>query len=565
MKSLLGSPSTVTTDVLIIGGGGAGCEAAIFAQKAGAQSTCVVEKGVIGASGCTVMGTYSCCAALGFADPRDNPQVHFEDTDAGGARIGDPELMRIYAEEAPARVLELADWGVPFEKEGGKLKQAHMEGHTYPRAVFVDMRTGQAMQWGLRRKLKKTPGIQRFNDVQVYRLLVADGRVFGAVGLSRKTLTPIRFLAKATIIATGGCGQLYIPNTTSLDNTGDGISIAFEAGAPLMDMEFVQFFPMCWVYPIFPGRNRTVSSFLRYLPGCRLLNNRGEDFISRKYPDWGKTLTRDLLSQAIFREVIEGRGSPHGGVFADVTAAGKEEIEKHLALGNLLHTIQTMGIDLKREPIEVSVASHFLMGGIQIDAQGASRVPGLFAGGEAVAGIHGANRLGGNALSEILVTGARAGEHAAQFAKNQKESPPLFSLQTEWEDWIERLLVKPRAGTSPRSFRKPLQEMMWKQAGVIRTGKNLRVCLDELSRLHSSFERDLGLSQGPGAYHMELAEAIETRLMLPLAKAIVVAALRREETRGAHLREDFPEAREEWRTNLILTRAKDEILCQKKS
>ncbi|MCX5907269.1 MAG: FAD-binding protein, partial [Deltaproteobacteria bacterium] len=357
MKMESGIPSTVVADVLVIGGGGAGCEAAIFAQKAGAGSICVVEKGIIGASGCTVMGTYSCCAALGYADPRDNPQVHYDDTYGAGANIGDPELIRMYTEEAPARVLELAEWGVPFEKEGGRLKQVAMPGHTYPRAFYVDMRTGQAMQLGLRRKLEKTSRVQRYNDVQIYRLLVAGGRVFGAAGLCRNTLTPIRFLAKATIIATGGCGQLYTHTTTSLDNTGDGMAIAFEAGVPLMDMEFIQFFPLAAVHPLIPGRSRTATTFLRHVPGSRLLNNRGEDFISGKYPNWQKTITRDVFSQTIYREIMEGRGSPHGGVFIDVTAAGEKEMEKALSLGNLYQRIKAMGVNQKKDTMEVGVAA----------------------------------------------------------------------------------------------------------------------------------------------------------------------------------------------------------------
>ncbi len=313
MKPGMQSPQTVVADVLIIGGGGAGCEAAIFAQKAGADSICVVEKGILGASGCTVMGTYSCCAALGHSDPRDNPRVHFEDTYAGGARIADAELVRIFAEEAPARVWELAEGGVPFEREGSKLKQGRMFGHTYPRACYVGMRTGQAMQWGLRARLKKTSRVQRYNDVQIYRLLSAEGKIFGARGLDRRTLAPIQFLAKATVIATGGCGQLYAHTTTSLDNTGDGLAIAFEAGAPLMDMEFVQFYPVSSIYPRPAGVNRTMPTFLAFVPGSRMYNQLGQDFVDAQYPDWRKSLARDLLSQLIYREVMEGRGGSARG------------------------------------------------------------------------------------------------------------------------------------------------------------------------------------------------------------------------------------------------------------
>ncbi|MGA2957643.1 MAG: FAD-binding protein [Thermodesulfobacteriota bacterium] len=564
MKSGAQSLDTVVADVLIIGGGGAGCEAAIFAQKAGVDSICVAEKGIIGASGCTVMGTYSCCAALGHSDPRDNPQVHFKDTYTGGAEIADPELVRIFTEEAPARVLELAEGGVPFEREGSRLKQGRMFGHTYPRACYVGMRTGQAMQWGLRKMLKKAPRVRRYNDIQIYRLLGADGRIFGARGLNRRTLTTIQFLAKATIIATGGCGQLYAHTTTSLDNTGDGLAVALEAGAPLMDMEFVQFYPVSSIYPRPAGMNRTMPTFLAFVPGSRMYNRLGQDFVDAQYPDWRKSLARDFLSQLIYREVMEGRGTPRGGVYIDVKAAAPRELELALAVGGYYKKIQKMGIDLKETAWEVGAASHFLMGGIQIGTQGETKLAGLFAAGEAAAGVHGANRLGGNALSEILVTGARAGQAAARFASRQTGSLPSFSAKTEWEEWIEKLLEKPRTATGPLVLKKSLQDCMWKNAGVIRTGENLKKGLETLNGLETALSDEVALSHGRTPYHMELQDAIETRLMLGVARCIMTAAERREESRGAQYRDDFPKLKEEGRANFILTRVKNEIVCEKR-
>lgn len=564
MKSGAQSLDTVVADVLIIGGGGAGCEAAIFAQKAGAESICVAEKGVIGASGCTVMGTYSCCAALGHSDPRDNPQVHFKDTYTGGAEIADPELVRIFTEEAPARVLELAEGGVPFEREGSRLKQGRMFGHTYPRACYVGMRTGQAMQWGLRKMLKKAPRVRRYNDIQIYRLLGADGRIFGARGLNRRTLTPVQFLAKATIIATGGCGQLYAHTTTSLDNTGDGLAVALEAGAPLMDMEFVQFYPVSSIYPRPAGMNRTMPTFLAFVPGSRMYNRLGQDFVDAQYPDWRKSLARDFLSQLIYREVMEGRGTPRGGVYIDVRGAAPRELELALAVGGYYKKIQKMGIDLKETAWEVGAASHSLMGGIQIGTQGETKLAGLFAAGEAAAGVHGANRLGGNALSEILVTGARAGQAAARFASRQTGSSPSFSAKTEWEEWIEKLLEKPRPAMGPVVLKKSLQDCMWKNAGVIRTGENLKKGLETLNGLETALSDEVALSHGRTPYHMELQDAIETRLMISVARCIMTAAERREESRGAQYRDDFPEPKEEGRANFILTREKNEIVCEKR-
>jgi succinate dehydrogenase/fumarate reductase flavoprotein subunit len=427
------------------------------------------------------------------------------------------------------------------------------------------MRTGQAMQWGLRRNLRQTPGVRRWNDVQIYRLLHTDGKVYGAIGLDRRTLTPIQFVARATVITTGGCGQLYTHNTTSLDNTGDGLALAWEAGATLKDMEFIQFYPMAWIYPRVIGLNRTPAQFLRFVPGSRMYNGRREDFLESKHPDWRRSLTRDLLAQAMYREIIEGRGGPHGGVFIDVTASSLAEIERQLSTGGFFQKIKKMGIDLKKTPLEVGVAAHFLMGGIYAGPYGETGIPGLFAGGEAMAGVHGANRLGGNALSEILVTGARAGERAAHFAREHKGAIPPLPGKTEWEEWIEHLLAHPHRGMVPGHLKSALQDCMWRYGGVIRTGAGLTEGLEKLSHLQKDLLVEMGLSHGPKAYHMELQDAVETRLMLQVGRVILTAARRREESRGAHFREDFPEIREEWRANLFLRPKGKEILDDKKN
>jgi len=555
---------TEVSDVLVIGGGGAGCQAAIWAQRTGDVSVCLVEKGVVGASGCTVMGTYSCCAALGHADQRDNPHVHFKDTLIGGADIAEQALLTKFVEDAPSRVLELLEYGVPFEKEGKRLKQVRIEGHTYPRGCFVGMRTGQAIQWGLRRKLRDIREIRRYNDIQIYRLLHVDGRVFGAMGLCRKTLSPIRFLARSIIIATGGCGQLYSHTTTSLDNTGDGLSIAFEAGASLMDMEFIQFYPISSIYPRLIGMTRVAPTFLKQVPGCRIYNRLGQDFVAAKYPQWQNSLNRDVLSQLIYREIKEGRGTNQEGVYIDVTASNPREMERVLSIGNYLKKLEEMGINLKTTPLEIGVASHYLMGGIQVDENGETNITGLFAAGEAIAGIHGANRLGGNALSEILVTGARAGQRAAQFALRQKEIPTFFP-KNEWDEWIEGLFSRPHAGTPPSRLKRSLQELMWNYVGVERTGEDLIQGLKKLSDFQSALDKELDFRHDFKVYHMELHDAIELRLMLGLAKTIMLAAYKREESRGAHLRVDFPEPKAEWVTNLVLIKKGDDVVCVQKA
>ena len=559
-------PATqIYTDVLVIGGGGAGCMAAIWALKNGADSVCLVEKGVIGASGCTVMGTYSCCAAIGHTEPRDKPEIHFEDTLKGGAGIADQKLLSRYTEDAPLRVFDLVKYGVPFEKEGSRLKQGAMPGHTYPRACFVGNRTGQAIQWGLRKKLRRESGINRYNDIQMYRLLQRDGKVFGAAGICRKTLTPVKFLSKATVLATGGCGQLYSHTTTSIDNTGDGLMMAFEAGAELMDMEFIQFNPVCYIYPRLVGMNRTQTRFLRFVPGSRMLNQNDEEFVTRHYADWQHGLTRDKLSQLIYREVQEGRGTERGGVYIDLSMATESDIEDTLSIGNYHEKIKKMGVDVKHTRFEVGVASHYFMGGIRIDEQGRTSVPGLFAAGEAISGIHGANRLGGNALSEILVTGALAGQQAAAHAKAQGDDFPNLDRPTGWEEWIENLISKRGGAVRPAQLKQSLQNMMWQYAGVERSKTGIKQGLAIIEKLDSALAEDLSLCHGATPYHMELQDAIETKLMVGVGKMILTAAGMRDESRGSQFRTDYPTQKETWNTNLIVSQGAEGIHCRKKT
>jgi len=564
MNFLKHSVTKVFIDVLVIGGGGAGSMAAIWAEKQGDLSVAIVEKGVIGASGCTVMGTYSCCAALGHEDPRDNPQVHFEDTFSGGAEIADPVLLTRFVQEAPSRVLDLVEYGVPFEKKGNRLKQGDMPGHTYPRACFVGNRTGQAIQWGLRKKLEKIPRIKRYNDIQMYRLLFRDGCIYGAAGFSRKTLAPVHFISKATILATGGCGQLYPHTSTSLDNTGDGIAMASDAGAELMDMEFMQFNPVCYIYPRLIGLNRTQTRFLRFVRGSRMLNRLGQDFVKDKFPDWKGSLTRDKLSQLIFQEIQEGRGSEHGGVYIDLSECRDADIEAALSVGDFRRKIDQMGIDLKATRFEVGPASHYFMGGIRVGQDGSASLPGLYAAGEAMAGIHGGNRLAGNALSEILVTGSQAGRAAAAWAADRPDTFPEFSRKTEWEEWIAALFSRKDADIQPVQRKHELQEMMWQHAGVKRTGSGLSRGLNRLANIRSNLLARTGILNGAKPFHLMLHDAVETRLMSDVAEVILTAALKRTESRGAHYREDYPNSDTNWKTNLVITRTGDSLRCEKR-
>jgi len=519
-------------DVLVIGGGGAGAQAAIAAARAG-SSVLVLEKGIFGRSGCTVMGAFSCCAAFGHADERDNPAVHFEDTLRAGCGLNAPDLLDVFTREAPDRVRDLYEMGVPFARNGDKFAQAQMDGHTYPRACFIDyFHTGRGMLLGLRQIARRTPGIRSLSEHLVLSLLCLDGRVWGALALNLSNMQPLMVLAGATIVATGGGSQVYLHSTVSADNTGDGLSLALAAGATLRDMEFVQFYPTVTLYPRLVGFDPTAPATLRLQARARIYNARQEDFIDRLLPDWRFKGTRDFMARTIYSEIVHGNApSPHGGVFIDVSHLPGDEIEKELGVDGFYQRLLAQGIDLKKGPIETTVAAHYFMGGIRLDTDGWSGVPGLFAAGEAAAGFHGANRLAGNALSEILVSGYRAGLGAAREA---------------------RFMHVGSTGPAPSEVKASLQHVMWEKAGVIRDGSLLRQAWLDLGSLADTANQGMHVRYA-GPYSREVLEAFEVLHMLTVARAIVLAALTRRESRGAHFRTDYLTEDPAWAKNIDIT------------
>jgi len=545
-------------DVLIIGGGGAGAMAAIWAAKE-VNRVALVEKGVFGKSGCTPMGVYSMCAAFGYSDPADSPKLHMEDTIRQGRFINNQELVEIYTQEAPERVMELISYGAKFDTdENGRLKQGMMPGHSYPRACFFDRRTGPMIMGTLARKAKRTPQIRIFEEVFIIDLVVQEEGPHYAIGIRWADTTFIVFRAKAIVVTTGGGAQVYKHNTTSLDNTGDGLSLIFQAGAELADMEFVQFYPTAVCYPKLPGLSPTAPAFLRIRVGAKLYNVLGEEFAQKKMPGWRFQATRDLLAQAIYKEVIEGRGSPHGGVYLDVTHLPPEEVKKEAEFGNYYNRMLQIGVDITQRPIETTVSAHFFMGGARVNAQGETNVPGLFAGGEAAAGYHGANRLGGNALSEILVSGSRAGKFAGLWAKIIPEKKigektlekRLAAAQQRIAQWRER-----KTGLRPIEGKRMIQELMWEKAGVIREGHKMREGLSSLESLLEEGERNLMICPEK-RYNRELLDTFEFLHMVQVSSCILRAGLVREESRGAHYREDFPFPDDgKWLVNILLTKS----------
>ncbi|MBU7010828.1 MAG: FAD-binding protein [Theionarchaea archaeon] len=535
----------VTYDIVIIGGGGAGAQAALsITGHSGDVTVAVVDKGMFGKAGCTILGEFSCNAALPYKGSKDSPLIHFTDTVREGKYINDQRLVEIYTEKAPERVEELQRLGPVFEEEDGKIKQDMVPGHSFPRAAYNNLHTGKSMMTTLKREVLKRD-IDVFEECVIFQLL-GDNQVCGALGYDMKSGCFIHFVCKAVIITTGGCGQLYKNSTNAQGTTGDGLALAYNAGAELQDMEFVQFFPTAQCYPRLLKLNPCFPSMLRYKGGCRLYNNEGTEFMKEKMVDWRFKATRDVISKAIYTEIKEGRGSPHGGVFMDVLHLPEDDIVETFSFAHMFENLLKMGIDLRKDSIETTVSAHFLMGGIKVNEHFSTCVDGLFAAGEAIAGIHGANRLPGNALSEILVTGHEAGLHAVEYVKTCKGCK-RGKIDIEW---ILQLMER-KNGKSPVALKKKIQEIMWEYVGVIRDGPGLKRALKGFENIKCDLET-MSVSTKTLIWNKELVDALEAGFMYTVAVLIANAADYRLESRGSHFRSDYPETDKNWLVNIIL-------------
>jgi succinate dehydrogenase / fumarate reductase, flavoprotein subunit len=552
-------------DVLVIGAGGAGLRAAIEASAQGA-SVGVVCKSLLGKAH-TVMAEGGVAASLANVDERDDWRVHFADTMRGGQYVNNWRMAELHAKEAPDRVRELEAWGALFDRtDDGRILQRNFGGHRYPRLAHVGDRTGLEMirvlqDHGVHR------GIDFHMEVTVLSLPKAGGRVVGAVGYDRERGRFRLFRARAVILATGGFGRAYKITSNSWEYTGDGHSLAYHAGAELMDMEFLQFHPTGMIWP--PSvRGILVTEGVRGEGGI-LLNGEGRRFMFEGIPDlyrdqtadtpeegWRYTqgdrdarrppelLTRDHVARKIVREVREGRGSPHGGVFLDIAWIGEKlpDAAEHIRkkLPSMYHQFsQLADIDITRQPMEVGPTTHYAMGGVRVDGDTQmSTVPGLFAAGECAAGLHGANRLGGNSLSDLLVFGKRAGEHAAAFAA-EHDLGPIDELEIETE--VRRALEpfdRPATAEGPFQVQYELQEMMQELVGIVRQEEEMVRAVEAIGGLRAKADQ-VGVT-GNREYNPAWHTALDLRNLLTVSEAVARAAILREESRGAHFRDDFP-------------------------
>jgi len=573
---------TFEHDVLVIGAGGAGLRAAIEASAAGARVG-LVCKSLLGKAH-TVMAEGGIAAALANVDERDNWKVHFADTMRGGQYVNQWRMAELHAKEAPDRVRELEAWGAVFDRtKDGRILQRHFGGHKYPRLAHVGDRTGLEMIRTL-----QDHGVHQGIDVHMEHTILSllkDGdRVVGAFGYERERGRFKIFGAKAVVLATGGIGRAYKITSNSWEYTGDGHALAYEAGAELIDMEFVQFHPTGMVWP--PSvMGILVTEGVRGEGGI-LLNKDGKRFMFESIPEnyqahtadneeegWRycqghkdarrppELLTRDHVSRCIVREIKEGRGSTHGGVYLDISwikqkmPNAAEHIKRKLP--SMYHQFKQLAdIDITDEPMEVGPTTHYIMGGVRVDPDTQmTRLTGLFAAGECAAGINGANRLGGNSLSDLLVFGKRAGEFAAKFARENSQG----DISKDQVDVIARQALEPfdrNDGENPYEIQKDLQELMQDNVGIVRTETEMQDALKQLRQLNERANR-AGVI-GHREYNPGWQTALDLTNLLIVSEAIALTALEREESRGAQFREDYPDKDERFaKVNTIASKAAD--------
>ncbi len=567
---------TIEHDVLIVGAGGAGLSAAIESSAQG-MSTGIVMKSLLGKAH-TVMAEGGMAAALANVDHRDHWKIHFRDTMRGGKFLNVWRMAELHAKLAPERVRLLEEWGAVFDRTSeGLINQRNFGGHRYPRLAHVGDRTGLEMirtlqDHGIHQ------GIEAYMECTALDLLTnKQGEVNGLVCMWRESGTFVIFKAKAIIFATGGGGKAWEVTSNSWEYTGDGYAMAYEAGAALMDMEFNQFHPTGMVWP--PSVKGTLVTESVRGEGGILLNNEGTRFMFNYIPDRFKAetadtqeeaarwlagdsnarrppelLTRDVVARAINEEVKAGRGSTHGGAYLNIaTQRSAEDIKRKLP--SMYHQFKVLAeLDITKEPMEVGPTCHYFMGGIKVDADTTmSTVPGLFACGECAAGLHGANRLGGNSLSDLLVFGYLSGKNAAEYARQKTSTEEINQVQAREIIRNATDILNREEGANPYLLHESLEANMQANVGIIRSRENLQKGIEELERLKKEIEhvKAKGASQFNPGWH----EALSLRNLLITAEGVAKAALMREESRGAHTREDFPGEQDAWiKYNIAITK-----------
>ena len=512
--------------------------AAIAAARKDA-SVLLLDKSLVGRGGATIMAQMTVAAAIGHEEP-DHWADHLQDTLAAGRELCDEGLARLLCENGPARIFEMDAWGAHWARGADdRIRQVKAPGHGRARCCYVDfLNTGPGVAGTLRRQVSTLGSVRRVSNIAVTEIVVHDGRAVGAVGMDVVSGDVVTFAAKAVILAAGGLTKIYRRNSASTNMGGEAYALALWAGAELIDMEFVQFFPIAHLAPRLVGMDPIMWDPFRYKLGGRLLNGNFEEFMHRYGGQDSGTYTtvRDQASYAILKEVEAGRGAPHGGVYLDFRHVPDETLRE--AFGPVIDRLAHNGIDLTQTPVEVAPTAHYHMGGIRVNGRMETRVPGLYAAGEAVGGANGANRLSGNAITEAMVFGECAGREAAAAVAG---TPHGWNAGAA-KDAAERLRGARGAadggGVPANVLERRLQDAMWENAGPFRTGDELQRALDAILEI-----RETPAAVRPaGSFNLDVQDRLELRAMLTTAEAVVRAAIGRTESRGAHQRLDFPDS-----------------------
>ena len=539
----------IETDVLVVGAGGGGVRAAVEAHAAGAR-VLLLSKGIVGKSGLTQTAVTGFQVAYGYADPRDNPEVHYADTMRGSYGLADPELVRIFTREVLEAVADIERFGARFDRDGtGAMIQRKLDAsQTYARSIKKGDSLGTPIMQALRREMNRRK-IPRMHEMLVTRLMTDGGRVSGAVALDFRTGEIVAIRARAVVLATGGAGELFPVNSNTPDSTGDGYVLALDAGADLVDMEFILMLGHAVLHPL--AVRGVLYTFQYLLPkgAAPLYNADGEAFLARYDPEGSDNPARHIYARAIYGEVRAGRGTPHGGAWFDPGSVSMETLND--TLPSQTQYLMSFGVDM-RKPIEVGVAAHYVCGGVKIDPNAETTLPGLYAVGECSGGPHGAARIGGNSLSELLVFGKRAGRHAAETAAAGGARSDPAAEEAEYRR-VLGLLDRSRNGLRPTEVKRRLQETMDLHVGVVRTDAGLAEAIATMEAMETEILPSMAVASADRVGNYDWVEALEVSAMVRLGRAIAGAARLRTESRGAHYREDYPDIDDgAWLRNILI-------------
>ncbi|MFX1473458.1 MAG: FAD-binding protein [Promethearchaeota archaeon] len=540
---------TIMCDVLVVGAGGAGCRAAIEAAKHNLD-VIMLSKELLGKAH-TAMAEGGYNVSLGNVDPDDNPETHFKDTIVGGNYLNNQKLAEILVRDASERIFDLEEFGAVFDRTPeGKIAQRPFGKQSWRRTAYASDRTGSEIMVTLIEAIRKS-SVRVFDEIFATKILVEEGRVTGVTAIDLKYGDYLVFRAKSVVMATGGAGRIYEVTSNAQLDVGDGYGMAYEAGCELIDMEMVQFHPTGMVKPE-SARGRLVTEAVRGEGGI-LLNSEGERFMNRYYPEVMELAGRDQVARSIMTEVLEGRGSPDGGVYLSIAHLPKSIVE--FRLESMIEQFEDAGVDIREEPMQVSPTAHHFMGGIKIDEESGTNIPGLYAAGECTGGVHGGNRLGGNALADTQVYGALSGESAANFAKDNAHTGINREVIIKEFEKLEAMLER-KEGISPADARDELRKLMWEKVQIFRKEDEMQHAVKELRRIEKEVVPNIKVDVPVKRFNPGWHQAIEFEHMVMTARMVAEAALMRKGSRGAHYRVDA-DPNDKGYYNIIIRKGED--------